>query len=844
VRFLFPALLLLSPAALPAQTPKPAPAPITQRPEYRQAVEALQDRLPEVAITRLEKLLATGAAKGPALPAVKLLLAEACVRAGRGPEALTALMEAGSSSEANYWRGAALALTGRYAEAEKTLAELPENAPYLTEAAFTRASMLTALGQPSAALALLKPLMESKDAVTSARAKLWSAELLISAQRPAAEIAPLLPAPAAAAQSRFAASWRYLRARLALLSGNAREAAAQFTALAEGGKGVTPALQQAAALGRARALEAGGQKAEALTAVEKLIGLSPPPPPGVLLSAFELFERLNSPPVEEAGSFIATWQKSEDATLRLLAKLAATGALEAAGKPPVEVLAACKALASEEAANPLLPWVLLRQARLTLAAGDKAAALAVTAELEKATASASSPAVRAWTAALKATAAFDDAQFKEAARQFLRAAQDTTTADARIAAAYNAALAELYSGLADAPAPLAMLDGINTPAGRTAGAEFHLERALYLAASGQPGAESGLTAFVTALPQHPRRFEALLALAELTIRAPQQDAAAITRAIEAAAQAAGDPAAQEAVAWLRVQAAETGDSATHSKAAEDFLTAWPQTTRRTLLHMRLGESHYRRQNFAAARAQFELLAKEALPGDPLIEPALFWAGKAALLTLGTNAGEEAIALWEQVASRAKDGSRFKLEARLQIAQLKQRRSDFPGALQLLEEIITSRPDPNTRRQALCTRGEILAAPAGSPADITRGLASFDEVAADTTLPPPWRHEALVRKGVSLEQLKRTDEALAAYHQVLTEPPTAPGSDDYWFHRAGEKALRMMESRGKFEEAVSIAEKMARAPGPRGQAAAALVNTLVLKYRIWRDSPAPATSGGN
>ena len=245
--------------------------------------------------------------------------------------------------------------------------------------------------------------------------------------------------------------------------------------------------------------------------------------------------------------------------------------------------------------------------------------------------------------------------------------------------------------------------------------------------------------------------------------------------------------------------------------------------------------YFRRQNFAAARAQFELLAKDE-PLHPLAEAALFWAGKSALLTLGPASGDDAIALWEQVFKR---NGALKLEARLQVALLKQRRNDFAGALQLLTGILDSKPPPDsgTRRQALCARGEILVVQNESADAVTRGLAAFDQVVSDSAMPASWKHEALVRKGDSLEQLKRTDEALEAWHSVLTNPPVA-GGDDYWFHRAGEKALRLLESRRKYEEAVTIAEKMALAPGPRGKAAAEMVNQLALKYGIWRETLKP------
>jgi tetratricopeptide (TPR) repeat protein len=270
----------------------------------------------------------------------------------------------------------------------------------------------------------------------------------------------------------------------------------------------------------------------------------------------------------------------------------------------------------------------------------------------------------------------------------------------------------------------------------------------------------------------------------------------------------------------------------YAKEAAAFLTAWPQSIRRVPLRMRLGEMYFRRQNFAGARQQFEQLAKDD-PLHPMAEAALFWAGKSALLSLGATSGDDAIALWEQVYKR---GGPLKLEARLQVALLKQRRNDFAGALQLIDNIMESKPPPDAgmRRHVFCARGEILVAQNASPQLVAEGLASFDQLVSDPGMPREWRHEAMVRKGACLEQLKRTDEALEAWHAVLSDPPAAEGEDDYWYHRAGEKALRLLESRQRYEEAVTIAEKMALAPGTRGKIAAELVNQLALKYGIWRE----------
>jgi len=827
-------VFFLATVPLAAQSGKPAPDnPAALRPEYRQAVQALKDRLPEVAVTRLKKLLASGNLKGAAAGPVKLLLAEALVRTGSADEALAAAAapETRDLPEAAFWRGAALALLQRYAEAEQEFAALPADSKYVTEAAFSRASVLRALGQTDNALALLRPLAAAKETETAQRAALWSAEIMLAAARPASEISALLPEQV---PGRYAPQFRYLQARIALAGGHAKTAAEAFAALSGGGRGIPPSLAHAAALGRARALQQLGQKAEALAVIENLIGQTPTPPQAVLLAAFDAFERLNVPPGAEADNFLKIWAKSENEDLSTLAGLAAAGALESAERIP-DALAACQALAGEAAQSPLLPWVLLREAKLALAAGNRAAVAAVT---ERMVPLAATPAVKAWTSWLKGSAAFEAQQFAAAAKEFMQAAGAAPAPESKAAAAFNAALAELQSGVADPLAPLALLDHIGSTPARVAGAEFHLERALYMAAAGMSGARDGLLAFVEALPQHPRKFQALAALAELALQETPPQPEEIAARLAAADAAAADPASRETAAWLRVLAAEkTTPPDDYAKAAAAFIAAWPQSPRRAALRMRLGEMYYRRQNFAAARQQWEQLVKDE-PQHAHAEAALFWAARAALLTLAPTSSDDAIALWEQVYKR---GGAFKLEARLQIALLKQRRNDPSGALQILDGILSSKPPPDAavRRQALCARGEILVAQHKGAETLAQGLAAFDEVAADPQMLPAWKHEALVRKGDCLEQIKRPAEALEAWHAVLEAPPGTAEDDDYWYHSAGRKVVRVLVEGQRYLDAVVIAKKMAAVPGPRGQAAAEMVNQLALKYGIWLEmKPAP------
>ena len=66
-----------------------APAnPVAKLGDYQQATAALRDKLPEVAIVKLRRLLEGGKLKPDQRGPVLLLLAESLVRAGRAAEAL------------------------------------------------------------------------------------------------------------------------------------------------------------------------------------------------------------------------------------------------------------------------------------------------------------------------------------------------------------------------------------------------------------------------------------------------------------------------------------------------------------------------------------------------------------------------------------------------------------------------------------------------------------------------------------------------------------------------------------------------------------------------------------
>ena len=812
---------------------------VAKLPEYQQAIAALRDKLPEVAVIKLRRAVDSGKLKPDQRGPVLLLLAEALVRAGRAEEALPVAQEEVLKvlPESKFWLAQAQARTGRWREAEAGFEALGrfKDFRFAHETAFSRAALMAALGDPDEAARVLAPLRGQPGTETAERAALWSAELLLLAGNP--DSAALLLDEAGAAK--VSPERQYLRARIALAVGDTAKAETLFAVLSgEGGKVALP-LQQAARLGRVRALRLLGRSEEVVPLLRQVIVAVPVPQEEVLDLAFQELEALNQPPRAELESLLTPVAAGGTGSLKIRARLALAAAQEAQGEPP-QAEAAWAAISRDFPDHPLRALAVLRQAQFLIGQKRRDEARRLMVQLQSLS---PSPAVAAWAAWVAGQAEYEAAAYRTAAGLFKNASAKSPDASVRAAAIYNAALAELQSGEDNPARSLSLLDGSPLAEYRMAGAELHLERALRMASMGQEEAADGLTAFVESLPDHPRRFDALVALAELMLRSDPPRPEAAAQHLATAREAAREPWQRERVALLGCYLAEAVDGPEAlAVKGQQFLAGYPQSAAATDLRMKLAQSAYRRENFSGARQLFEALA-EADPLHPLAEPALFWAGRAALLSMEPTAGQQAVTLWEKVFKL--DGP-MKWQARLQEARLNQNQLQPAAALQLLEEILLPAakpvPDRSTRWQALSVRGEILAASGNAPEEQATGLASFDEVIRAPDAPASWKRQTLVRKGVRLEALKRPDEALEAYYDVLSDPPPpvpptdAKAPDDYWFHRAGGKALNLLEKAGKYEEAIEIAKKMAKAPGPRGHAAGDLVDELALKYGIWTSSP--------
>lgn len=794
-------------------------------PELQSAAQAMRDKLPEVAIAKLERFLA-GSKVTPEMAAVaKLRLVESCVRAGKFAKALEVTVAADPKANPNltFWRATALQALGRYTEALETSAALPTDPawPLFRESIYNQVASLSAVGDYDRAQQVLQPLVAASP---EPRPLLWQAELMIRQnQLPEAEkMLEGVRGVSAEEQCQHA----FLMARLRLEQGKYGDAVAQLAPWVESKQ--SRELHQSLLLLLARSQRLAGERVAAAGTLAILV--EEVPESEVLHAVFREFQSCNTPPVPELVQMLVHWTESVLPEVKSAATIALADAREAAGDLQ-EALRLCNEFLTTQPQSPLLASVLLRQSRLLIRLDRSQQAMVLLAPLQD---PGQRPEVRAYAAAIRAYAEVREGDFGKASEAFKLMSEATPDPEKKLVAVYQAALAAVT---ADEPEEgEELLGALQSDAARPLRADYALERGLYAAAQGSSKAQELLQKFLDRNPDHPRAFAAALAVAEVALQdvvsSPEDIRSKILSAQE---QAKTDEQRQRVeILSLHLDSIDATPEA-FAKKADLFLTAHPESVLRGDLLMKIAVRFYNSQQLASAKVRF-LQIVEQEPDSKLVETALFWAGKAALGSLALGCEDEAIKLWDRVAAGK---GVMQMEARLEQAKLNQRRNPA-AALQLFDVMLKAQPPlpPNLKHTVLCLRGETLMAIAGDDAaKITEAAGDFDQVITSSDSSLHWRQQALVRKGACLENLKDDAAALEAYTEAmqLTQLNLSTSETDYhWFFRAGGKAMRLLESKKNWEAAVAIAQKMAEATGPQADAARDRASRLTTEHFLWQD----------
>jgi TolA-binding protein len=790
--------------------------------EIAQASAPLSEGVPEVAVARLQALLSRN------LPdaewrAVAEKLAEAQVAAKEPEDTLVLLADARVRELpwAKFWRAQAFAGLNRWGDALPLYEELAndEASPFRGAATFGAAEMLRALGNREEASRKLGILLNNKE--WGIRAQLRAAELYIEmGDAPDAQrlLEEMKPRSIAERRER-----RLLRARLELLLQRPERAISMFQALLKRPERAGHATLIAALFGVAEAHlqlktpEAGDN------VIEQFIDLHPADPdlPLLFSKLDDLYRAEHKPSRHE----LEKWVRRPEEPRRTFAR-----------------------------------WYL---ARLEIRAGRRERARQLFSDLRHT--SIKSPAI--------APAFLEFAQFEAEDRHFdemiailddarllhpepaLLARIDFLSAQAHYLAKRFDTATAAFEQIAHSNSPWARVALFNASSGwlhlgnharflvdyseleqqggdKEARATLRLEEGLMQAAKGDKKAEASLQQFIRDFPKNPRVSEALVALAELAFHSspPRVDEARknLARATESAPTAAAVERADYLSIW--VEEAASGNETKVIELAKRFLEQHGPSPFAPEVRMKLAELYYRRQDFANAQTQFEIIAQQH-PDDSLAEKALFFAAESAMSSMGEHSLDRAIVLFDQVVQ--KNGA-LRSSARNEEALIERKLGKTKDALALYDEVLKSDAPQSEKREALCAKGDIFFETGGSE-NFQRAIEIYDQLASDKNEPSHWRNQALFKKALCLEKKDDRAGALETFYKILDEETREYGQRElFWYYKAGFNAARLLEEDSKWESAAAIYERLAAAGGNRSEEAKARLNHLRLEHFLWAD----------
>src|SRR6266480_6654377 len=610
--------------------------------EIAEASAPLTEGVPEVAVARLQALL------NKDLPdadwqIVAEKLAEAQV-AAREPEDTLVLL-AGPRLRglpwAKFWRAQALAALSRWADALPLYEELTRDrgSPFDGAATFGTAEMLRALGKRQQALRKLDLLFNDKEWIT--RAQLRAAELSIemadapNARRLLAEMRPTL-----VAERR---ERRVLRGRLELILQRPERAIGMCQALLKKPEGSPHVTLIAALFGIADAHvqlktpEAGDD------VIEQFIDHHASDPDLPLL--FEKLDSLYRAEHKPSRNELEKWVRRPEEPRRTFARWY-LARLEVRNGRRERARQLFSDLRRSGIKPPAIAQGFLEFAQFEVDERNFDEAIAI---LNDARLLHPDPALLARINFLFAQANYLAKRFDTATATFEQIAHSNSPWPKT--ALFNASSGWLQVG--NHARFLADYTELDAQGGdEEARANLRLEEALVQAAKGDRKAAGSLQQFIRDFPKNPRLSEAWVGLAEVAFHSspPRIDEARknLARAAESKPTAAAAERADYLIIWVEESAG--GNEPKVIGLAKKFLEQHSQSPVAPEVRLKLAELYYRRQDFANAQTEFEIIAQQN-PDDALAERALFFAAESAMSSMGEHSLDRAIVLFDQVVQK-------------------------------------------------------------------------------------------------------------------------------------------------------------------------------------------------
>ncbi len=809
----------------------PGIAKVEENPEFQAAMQALADHLPAVAAEKLARIYRTPEGLSPEdLATVGSRFLESLVRQGRFLDALALCQEPTLERHPAmpFWKGISLARLGNHAEAEQQFRfyEGQVAEPYYIYATLTRANLLFLSGDAQGALTVLGPLLapEIPEAVRQ-EAGLRLVEIHLEAGNLNSAAAILRELSDLSERGELESA--LLSARLTLAQGDSAKAERQFREAVQNSEGIHVRVHHRAQLGLADVQIQRENLDAATDQLVRFVSQSQDSP--LLPEAFSRLKKLGFFTRERPHPLIATWLQSAKPELKGLTLFHAASQ----GKTNAEIQQ-LEAFLKQHADHFLANAATIRLAELYV---DSAHPEKATDLLDQLNLQTLNEGIRQYVAYVIGRAEFALGNFAKSAESFrLAGGEEAENPNA----VFNAAVAAIYYQNSERYLEEFQQLGLQESIAE-AQADLQLERALLLAAKADREALTALQEFTATYPEHSRVAEAELALAEvyllefLPVAARKQMSELRLRELSNDLAERADYVSM----WIEATAGNPDNQAV--MLGREFLKAWPNSRFRSEVRMKLGEIYFAGKEFPYARDQFRLLAEED-PEGPLRDTALFFAGKAAELTMNSKSLENAIELWGRVVDRGGPLANEALRHQA-LATLKLGKSD--DAIRVLNKLLEREKDldPDLRLAVLLNKGQAATRKAADVSDsrsmLVSAIASFDRILDSPNASRFWKNQAAVHKARCLEQFPDDASALEVYYNVIRQEPTAGLSSEEvpeytWYYRAGFSAIALLQKDEQWRAAIRLAERLAQTGGTRAIEAARLADTLRLEHFVWGD----------
>jgi predicted negative regulator of RcsB-dependent stress response len=796
--------------------------------ELTEAAKPLEEGVPEVAATRLQRLLDQNLPDQERAAASEKL-AEALIAAEQPAKALDLLLhdpQLRDASAGKFWRAQALATLDRPGEAlplyEQVVAD--KRSPFHADAIFGSGEMLRALGKYDEALQRFAALFRNPQ--WKVRAELRAVEIYLDKSDPPHArrlLDKIRPTSLAERKERH-----FLRGRMEMVLGRPERALPVFQSLLKKPKGASHSVLLAALFGIADAHlelktpEAGDDFLEDFIEHHPHdVGLG-----RVFAKLDQLYQAERKPSRVE----LERWTH-DPAQPRQAFALWYLARHELGAGHRERALKSFAALRSGPAKSADLAPALLEFAQLELEDRRYDQVLAI---LNDARALKPKPALLDRINLLAAETQYRAKRFGEATTGFEKIAHSSSPL--ATISTFDASVGWLQ--LEDHARFVADYQEFVKKGGdRESQAELRLEEGLLQAANGDQKAADSLRNFLRDFPRNRRASEAWVALAELAFHASPPRLNEARQYLDRALAPASHPTpnAEERGDYLAIWIADT-TNANGDKVialAKHFLHKHADSSLAPAARMKLAEVYYRRQDFANAQTEFETLA-ERDPTGPLAEKALFFAAKSAGSSMGAHSLEQAIVLFDRVVHL---NGGLKWAARNEQAVIERKLGKAQDAIALYDEVLKGDAPPAEKREALCGTGDIFfELGLNDPKNYQRAIDSYDQLAeGDSDGTAHWRNQALFKKGECLEKEADRSGALTAFYKVLENEghPSRP-HELFWFYKAGFSAARLLEDDAKWQSAVAVYQKLAAAGGARSEEAKQRLDRIRLEHFLWEE----------